>query len=62
MAEKFSDGDIVEILNDYTFSNGYKIKKGDFHRVACCGEELGGEDNLRLVIKCEDFKKLINVK
>ncbi len=39
----FREGDTVKILKDYN-----TLKAGDIVKVECCGDELGGIDNIEL--------------
>lgn len=59
---EFNQGDIVEILKDHNNENLTECyhKKGEFAVVQCCGEELGGEENLRLICRNDDFERLKN--
>lgn len=57
--EELDTGDLVEITKDYFGPQGQIFqKKGNFAFVECCGEELGGIENIRLLVKAKDVKRL----
>ncbi len=47
--DNFQEGDEVLILKDYIAGGRVLYKKGSHQIVECCGEEVGGVENIKLI-------------